>query len=332
MIGRRTFITLVGTTAVSGFVRARAERAERIARVGILMSYMESDPAAQSYANALQGGLAELGWQEGAHVRFERRWAAGDSDLMRAFAKELVDLPCDLIVANTTPATSAVHKETSSIPVVFVIVSDPVGAGFVASMSRPGGNITGFINIEGSMGGKWLELLKEAAPRLRRSAIMFNPDTAPGKGAYFLPAFEAAARALKVEPITVAVRSAADIEQTMGELARAGDAGLVVSADAFLFVQRQQIISLSLQHRIPVVNNNPDFARQGGVLSYGASSVDVFRRAAGYVDRILRGAKPADLPVQVPTKFELIINLKTARATGLTISESLLMRADEVIE
>ena len=263
---------------------------------------------------------------------FDRiRWAGGDTKRIEKFAKELVELRPDVILANTTPVTVALHRETRTIPIVFAIVSDPVGAGLVAKLSQPGGNITGFINIEALMGGKWLELLKEIAPGVRRAAIMFNPDTAPGGGSYFLPSFETAARSLGVEPITAAVRSDADIESAVTAL-RESDGGLVVSADGFMLVHRRSIISLTARNSVPAIFFTPAFPKDGGLLAYGANSLDVFRRAGPYVDRVLRGAKPGDLPVQVPTKFELVINLKTAKALGLTVPPTLLARADEVIE
>ena len=260
------------------------------------------------------------------------RWAAGNVDRMRMFAKELVDLQPDVILASTTPATAALQRETRTIPIVFVNVADPVGAGFVASLPRPGGNITGFINIEAAMAGKWLELLTEIAPGVKRAAIMFNPDTAPCGGSYYLPSFEAAARSFKVEPITAPVHSDAEIETVMTSLGREPGGGLVVMPDGFMFVHRAPIISLAARNNVPAVYSAPVFVRDGGLLSYGPDWADIFRRAASYVDRILRGAKPAELPVQLPVKFEMAVNLKTAKALGLTVPQSILLRADEVIE
>jgi putative ABC transport system substrate-binding protein len=272
-----------------------------------------------------------LGWNNGRNLRMDVRWAAGSVDRMRMFAKELVDLQPGVILANTTPVTAALRNETHTIPIVFVVVSDPVGAGFVASLARPGGNITGFINVEASFGGKWLELLKEIAPRVRRAAIMFNPDTAPGGGSYFLGSFESAAQSLGVEPITAPVRSVAEIESVMTRLGREPGGGLAVMSDGFMFIHRGSIISLAARGNVPAIYFDAALSKDGGLLSFGADLRDMFRRAASYVDRILRG-EPADLPVQVPTKFELVINLKTAKALGLTVPLTLQVRADEVIE
>jgi len=265
-------------------------------------------------------------------VQIDYRWAVGDVERMRMLARELIALQPDVIVTNTTPVTAAVHSETNTVPVVFVIVSDPVGAGFVASLSRPGGNITGFINVEGSFGGKWLDLLTEVAPQVRRVAMMFNPNTAPAGGTYFMPSFEAAARAHGVEPIAAPVRERDDIERVLTSLGREASSGLVVQADGFLLVNRTTIISLAARYNIPAIYPLRVWAQDGGLLSYGADNRDMFRRAAPYVHRLLRGAKPADLPVDLPTKFELVLNLKTARALGLTPSLTLQAIAEEVIE
>jgi putative ABC transport system substrate-binding protein len=260
------------------------------------------------------------------------RWAAGSVDRMRTFAKELVQLQPDVIVAGATPATAALQRETRAIPIVFVVVSDPVGAGFVTGLPRPGGNITGFTNVEVTMGGKWLAMLKEIAPRVRRVAIMFNPDTAPGGGAFFLGPFEAAARSLAVDPIMARVRSDVEIEAVIASLG-SEQAGLVIMPDSFMQVHQATVISLTARNNVPAIGADlPSFAKEGGLLSYGASFPDIFRRAAPYVDRILRGASPGDLPVQAPTKYELVINVKTAKVLGLTIPQTLLSTADEVIE
>jgi putative ABC transport system substrate-binding protein len=273
-----------------------------------------------------------LGWTDGRTVRMDVRWAAGSVDRMRTFAKDLVELRPDVIFASTTPGTAALQRETRTIPIVFVIVSDPVGAGFVAGLARPGGNITGFTNVEASLGGKWLEMLKEIAPRVRRVAIMFNPDTAPGGGAYFLEPFETAARSLAVEPIMARVRSDAEIEAAITSLGRE-QAGLVTMPDTFMQVHQGTVISLTALNNVPAIGADlPGFAKEGGLLSYGANFPDIFRRAAPYVDRVLGGANPGDLPVQAPTKYELVINLKTAKALGLDVPLHFQQLADDVIE
>jgi putative ABC transport system substrate-binding protein len=328
---RRDFITLLGGAAAWP-VAARAQQDERVRRIGALMGYDENDPEAKAFLSAFTQGLAELGWTE-RNVRIDVRWSAGNVDGMRMFAKVLVDLQPDLILAITTPATAALQRETRTIPIVFTNVSDPVGEGFVAGLPRPGGNITGFLTLVASMGEKWLELLTEIAPSAKRVAIMFNPDTAPGGGSYYLPTFEAAARSLKVEPITAPVRSAAEIESAMTSLGREPGGGLVVVPDGgFNFVHRLQIILSAARNNVPAVYWDSVFHRDGGLLSYGTDRVDIFRRSASYVDRILKGDKPADLPVQAPIKFEMGLNAKTAKALGLTIPPSILARADEVIE
>jgi putative ABC transport system substrate-binding protein len=282
--------------------------------------------------DAFVQGLAQLGWANARNVQIDVRWTGGDIGRMRTFAKELVELQPDVIFAGTTPVTAALQRETRTIPIVFVIVSDPIGSGFVRSLPRPGGNITGFINVEAAMAGKWLEMLKEIAPHIRRAAIMFNPDTAPGGGAYFLGPFEAAAQSLAVEPITARVSSDAEIEAEMASLGRE-QGGLVIMTDSFMDVHQRTLISLAARNSVPAIGADlPRFAKEGGLLSYGANFPDIFRRASPYVDRILRGANPDDLPVQAPTKYELIINLKTAKALGLDVPPILLARADEVIE
>jgi len=248
------------------------------------------------------------------------------------FAKELVNLQPDVILSHGTPVTHALQRETRTIPIVFVTVSDPVGDGFVASLPRPGGNLTGFIFAEAEMGGKWLELLTEIAPNVKRAAAMFNPDVAPQRGAYYLPSFEAAARSLKVEPITIPVHSDAEVETGIISFGHAPGGGLLAMPDNFLLVHRAPTILLAARNKVPAVYFHAVFAKDGGLLSYGPDNGDIFRRAAPYVDRILRGAKPAELPVQVPVKFEMAVNVKTAQALGLTIPQSILLRADQVIE
>jgi putative ABC transport system substrate-binding protein len=295
------------------------------------MGYAESDPLGQKLAQAFGQTLEELGWKAGQNVLLDYRWAAGNIDRMRMFANELVAWRPDVILANTTPVTAAFHQLTRTIPVVFVVVSDPVGEGFVTSLSRPGGNITGFLHLEASVGGKWLGLLKEVVPQLRSAAIMLNPDTAPDHGNFFLPAFETAAQSLGVQSTVAPVRSDPDIEAAIASLANETSSGLVIQSDGFVRVHRQTIIASTARYKIPAVYPLRVNAVDGGLMAYGPSYPDLFRRAAEYVDRILRGTKPEELPVQEPTKFELVINLKTAKALGITFPPSLLSIADEVI-
>jgi putative tryptophan/tyrosine transport system substrate-binding protein len=328
---RREFIAgFSGAAALP--VMARAQQNGRVQRIGILMPHHESDPDAKGYISAFLEELAASGWTDGRNVRMEVRWAAGNVDRMRILAKELVDLQSDAVLVTSTPATAALQQETRTIPIpiVFAGISDPVGAGFVASLPRPGGNLTGFINIEAALGGKWLELLTEIAPGVKRAAIMFNPKAAAGAGSYFLPSFEAAARLLRLQPIVAPVDSETERETVMGSLGQ-GD-GLVIPGDIFTVSHRTQIIRLAASNNVPAVYFQSSFAREDGLLSYGADQQDLFRRSADYVGRILRGAKPSELPVQVPTKFELVINLNTAKALRLPVPQSILLRADEVIE
>jgi putative ABC transport system substrate-binding protein len=329
---RRQFITLLGGAAATWPVMARAQQPGSMRRIGVLMGWSESDPEYRSRIDAFVQGLAQSGWVDGRNMRIEVRWTNGDVERAGVLAKDLVQLlQPDVIFTSTTPATAALQRETRTIPIVFAVVSDPVGAGFVASLPRPGGNVTGFINIEATMGGKWLELLKEIAPRLRRVAIMFNPDTAAGGGAYYLGPFEAAARSLAVEPTQARVHGDAEIEAAIAALGRE-QAGLVVMDDSFTSIHRGTIIAQAARNKVPAIFSIIYPPREGGLISYGISTLDLFRGAAGYVDRILRGAKPGDLPVQLPTKFDLVINLKTAKALGLDVPLSLQQRADEVIE
>jgi putative tryptophan/tyrosine transport system substrate-binding protein len=330
-VKRREFITLLGGTAAWPLA-ARAQQPDGMQRIGVLMAFEKNDPEGKAQLSAFTQAFQELGWTDGRNVRIYLRWAA-NFDQMRMFAKELVDLQPELILAHTTPVTAALQRETQTIPLVFVTNTDPLGAGVVASLSRPGGNITGFAYMEASMGGKWVELLKEIAPGVDRVATIFNPDTAPGRGSYFfLPSFEAAARSFKMAPIVVPVHSDADIETAITSLGREPGGGLAIMPDIFTLVHRAPIISGAARNNLPAVYQLHVFAREGGLLSYGVDAVDIFRRSASYVDRILRGDKPADLPVQYPTKFQLVLNLKTANALGLEVPPTLLARADEVIE
>jgi putative ABC transport system substrate-binding protein len=281
----------------------------------------------------LTAALEQLGWTDGQNIGIDIRWAAGNVERMKALAKELVGLPSDLLVAHTTQPVAALQRETRTIPIVFLVVSDPVGSGFVTSLPSPGGNITGFVNIESSLGGKWIEVLREVAPSVSRAALMFNPDTAP-YSKYYLEPFEAAARLRGIEPIAAPARTESDIERVITSLAGRPDAGLAVMPDVALSTQqnRNLIISLAARHRLLTVYPYRYWVADGGLVSYGIDQVDLYRRVPTYIDRILKGAKPAELPVQLPTRFELAVNLKTAKALGLTIPESFLLRADEVIE
>jgi ABC-type uncharacterized transport system substrate-binding protein len=330
MIRRRDFITLL-SGAATWPLAARAQQPGSIRRVGVLVGYAESDPTAQPRVTAFQQGLPELGWKEGHNIRIDIRFAAADPDRMRTYAAELIGMAPDVILAMTTPITAALLRQTRTIPIVFVIVSDPLGSGFVESLARPGGNATGFINLESSLVEKWIELLKEIAPQVSRAAMMFNPETAPYAGYYMRP-FEAAARSLGVEPIGAPVRDDADIERVIAALARDAKGGLIILTDIYTTARRESINRLTAFYRIPAVNSSAVITREGGLITYGVDTIDLFRRAAPYVDRILRGGKPGELPVQVPTKFEAIINLKTAKALGLTVPPSVILRADEVIE
>jgi ABC-type uncharacterized transport system substrate-binding protein len=326
---RRAFITLAGGAAATWPLSARAQRTDRMRRIGVLLGWSENDLVIRANFAAAVQRLAESGWVEGRNLLIDVRWTRGNLDQARAFASELVASQPDVIFTGTTPATAAVKTATSTIPIIFVVVSDPVGAGFVSSLSRPGGNITGFINIEAAMGGKWADLLKEIAPDLSRLAIMFNPETAP-YSERFLPSFDAAAQSLAVETIRVPVRSKDEIETSIASLGPR--TGLVVMTDSFLAVHRGTIILLVARNRIPAIFESYLFCKEGGLIAYGPDYPDMFRRAATYIDRVLRGAKPNDLPVEVPIKFELVINTSTAKALGLAIPDTLLTIANEVIE
>jgi putative ABC transport system substrate-binding protein len=329
-IKRREFITLLGGAAAAWSLAARAQQGDRVRRIGVLMSLDEDDPEVKSRLSAFTQALAKLGWTVGRNVRMDLRFYGGDDNRSRAFAQELVGRQPDIILASSTPATVAVQRETRTIPIVFVNVGDPVAGGLVRRLDRPSGNVTGFGILEASLGGKWLELLSEIAPGLKRVAIMFNPDTAPASA--YMPSFETAARLLKVEPIIAPIRSDVEIEMAIIALGREPGGGLVFVPDVFTLVHRAPIISAAARNNVPAVYGFSYFARDGGLFSYGVDQVDIFRRVATYVDRILRGAKPGDLPVQFPTKFETVVNLKTAKALGLAVPPSILVRADEQIE
>jgi ABC-type uncharacterized transport system substrate-binding protein len=329
---RRQFISLLGGAAAAWPFAARAQPPERVRRIGVLMGYAESDRQGQAFVAAFREGLQKLGWAEGRNIRFDTRWATpSDAESRQRFAKELVALQPDLILSHATPTTAALLQQTRTIPIVFVTVSDPVGSGFVASFPRPGGNVTGFTNIEPTMAGKWLELLKEIAPRVDRVAFLFNPATAP-YAEYYLNSFKAAAPSFAMEAIAAPVGDTSELDSVVAAQAREPNGGLVVMTDTFTSVHRVEITALAARYRLPTVYPYRFFAELGGLLSYGVDLTDNYRRAASYVDRILKGAKPGDLPVQAPVKFELVINLKTAKALGLDVPAQLQQRADEVIE
>jgi len=330
---RREFVALIGGATATWPLAPRAQQAGRIARIGMLVGSSESDPEGQRWVDAFLRGLSQLGWKRGSNLHIDLRWAGADLDQMQKFAKELVELKPDLIQTTTTPVTAAVLRATSTIPVVFSIVSDPVGSGFVQSFPHPGGNATGFVNIEASVGGKWLEILKEIAPHTSRVSIMFNPKTAP-QSAFYMKSLEPAAASMGLTLLVAPIGSGEQIEAAIVELAKDPNPGLIVAPDVFTYAeaQRNLIISLAAKYRIPTVYVFTLFVRTGGLVSYGVDNPDLLRRAAEYADRILRGAKPQDLPVQLPTKFETAVNLKTAKTLGLTVPMSLIATADVVIE
>ena len=328
---RREFIRGIGSTAVWPLA-AKAESNSPKRRIGLLMGYGEADAESQVRLKILRQALEKEGLKEGKNIQIDLRWANADAGLMERYAQELVALQPDVIVTNTTPVTAAVRRETKSIPVVFVIVADPEGEGFIDSLAHPASNMTGFLNFEGTIGGKWLELLREVAPNVQRVAFMFNPNTAARGGRFFGNAFELTARSVNITSVSMPVRSVSDIESSVAAFAAEPASGLVVSSDSFTTVQRKPIIALAAKYRLPAVYSLALFAADGGLLGYGSDARDQFARSASYVARILYGERPQDLPVQAPIKYELAINLKTAQALGLVVPLTLLARADEVIE
>jgi putative ABC transport system substrate-binding protein len=330
-MNRRKFIGLVGGAITSRPIPANAQLAARVRTVGVLMG-LADDAEARSRLMAFEQGLETEGWSIGQNLRIEYRYAEGDSARLQAFAKELVELNPDCIVGHSTPVVTALMHATRTIPIVFVLVSDPIGSGFVASMARPGGNITGFTILQASIAGKYVSMLKEIVPQLARVALMYNPNSVPDSGTFFSGAFMEAAAQYKVRAIIAQVHDPAEIENTITKLGGETGSGLVLVPDNFTTVHRELIISLTARFRIPAIYPYRYFAEAGGLLSYGADAVDLFRRASEYVGRILHGADPADLPVQAPTKFELVINLKTAKALGIVIPRILLAGAEQVIE
>jgi putative ABC transport system substrate-binding protein len=329
---RREFITLLGGVAVAWPLDARAQQPERVRRIGVLMAHAESDPEFQAYMAAFREGLRKLGWTEGRNIQIDSRWGAlDDAESRQRSAKELVALQPDLIVTQNTPTTASMLQQTHTIPIVFVTVADPVSSGFVESLARPGGNATGFTLMEPTITGKWLELLKEIAPRVNRAAYLFNPATTPYRDIYVNP-LKVAAASLGLEAIAAPVLDVSELESVVAAQARGPNSSLIVMPDGFMNVHRVEIIALAARYHLPTVCAWHFFAELGCLLSYGSEQRDHFQLAATYVDRILKGEKPADLPVQAPTKFELVINLKTAKALGLDVPWFLQQRADEVIE
>jgi putative tryptophan/tyrosine transport system substrate-binding protein len=327
---RREFIIFGGSAAAVWPLAAPAQQSNRLRVVGVLLAMAPDDPEAQLRVKAFETGLRELGWTEGRNLRLEYRWAPGDATLLRSQATELVGVAPDLILATSTPVLAALRQD-KPLPIVFVQVTDPVGGGFVPNLARPGGSLTGFTSFEFTIGSKWLEALKHVAPAITRVALIFNPDTAPFAHLFWQPV-EDAAPSFDAEPIQAPVRDVGEIERTIAAFARNANGGLMVLPDVSTTNHRDLIIALAARHRLPAVYPFRYFAASGGLMSYGSDLADVYRRAASYVDRILNGAVPGDLPVQAPTKFEFVINLKTANALGLAVPPRWLGRADEVIE
>jgi putative ABC transport system substrate-binding protein len=327
-VRRREFITLLGGAAAWPLA-ARAQPADRMRRIGILVS-AASDADAQVRIAVFQQGLHKLGWTDGRNIRSELRWGAGDTDRIQAYATELVGLKPDVIFSVGAPALAALHRATNTIPIVFTQVADPIGGGFVPSLARPGGNITGFTNHEYAMVGKWLEVLKEVAPRVAQVAVVHHPESPSSAG--YLREIGNAAASFGVQLIPGGVHNAAEIERVIEAFAREPNGGLIVLSDIATNVHRELIIALAARHRLPAVYLFRYFVTAGGLMCYGADVVDLHRRSTSYIDRILKGEKPRDLPIQAPTKFELVINLKTANALGLQVPPTLLARADEVLE
>jgi putative ABC transport system substrate-binding protein len=325
---RREFISLVGGVAAWPLM-ARAQPGEPMRRIGVLLNVAADDPESPARLTAFAQGLQELGWNDGRNVRIDFRWGGADVERIRRYAAELVALAPDVIVCSGSPTVAALEQATSTVPIVFVQVPDPVSSGHVESLARPGGNATGFATFEYGFGGKWLELLKEISPHVTRAAVLRDVALAAGSGQF--GAIQSVAPSLGVELSPVGVRDASEIERAVTAFARGSNGGLIVTGSSLTLFHRDLIVALAARYKLPAVYPYRYFATDGGLLSYGPNTVDPFRRAAGYVDRILKGEKPADLPVQAPTKYELVINLKTAKALGLTIPQTLLARADELI-
>jgi len=325
---RREFMAGLGSAVA---LAARAQQPDRMRHVGVLMNVVQEDPGGPADVMAFRHGLAELGWIEGRNIHIEFRWPGGDIDRVQTFAKELVRLRPDVLIGRSTPTTAALKQETTAIPIIFVNVTEPAEQGFVQSLARPGGNVTGFTNFEASIGGKWLQLLKEVDPRIARVAVIYNPQTAPFAG-LFLRSVESAAPTFAVEAVAMPIQSDADIESALAMFATQPSSGLIAIPDSFTGQHRDLIIALAARYRLPALYAIPSATPSGGLMAYAVDTRDTMQRAAGYVDRILKGAKPGDLPVQQAARFQLSINLKTAKAIGLDVSPNLLARADEVIE
>jgi putative ABC transport system substrate-binding protein len=329
MSTRRAFVTLLGGAAAAWPLVARAQQGERVRHIGMFMSTAEDDPESKVRVAAFLQGLERLGWSDGRNLRIDFRWPAGDTERIRRYAAEFAALSPEVVLATGATVGPLLHA-TRNVPIVFVVISDPVGAGFVDSLARPGGNATGFTTFEYSLSGKWLELLKQVAPHVTRVAVLRDSSGPSGIGQF--GAIQTVAPSLGVEVSPISMRDAGEIERALTGFARSSNAGLIVTGGALAVVHRDLIVTLARRHELPAVYFQRLFVTGGGLISYGMDFIDQYRRAAGYVDRILRGEKPAELPVQAPTKYELVINLKTAKALGLTVPEKLLVTADDVIE
>ena len=328
---RREFITLLGGAAATWPFTVRAQQSHRVRRIGVLMGFTAGDAEGMERARTIEQELQKLGWRDNYSARIDYRWPGGDTEQIQALARELASLSPDVLIADGTAAAVALRQVTRTIPIVFLIASDPVGLDIVQNLARPGGNATGVFSLEATMGGKWLELLKEIVPDLRRVAVIFNPDTGPLAPLY-LRSVETAATLFSVEATGISVHETSDVERAISSVAQERGSGLIVLPDAFTISRRKQIIALTAQHRLPTVYALRYFAADGGLVSYGPSPLAMVRQVGSYVDRILKGEKPADLPVQGPTKFDLALNLKTAKALGLAFPDKLFSTADEVIE
>jgi len=326
---RREFIGLLGGATTAWPLAVQAQQGEQIRRVGILSQYREGDAEGQTSIAALQRGLEDLGWREGHNIRFDIRWAAGDPNKARAFAKEMIGMAPDVIVPSSNLVTTIVQQETRTIPIVFILVGDPVGSGYVASMARPSGNVTGFAVVENEIAGKWVEILHEIAPQVSRVGFIFHPETSANVG--LLHAAEPAARS-GVKVIPLGVHDSSEIQRVITTFATEPGGGLIAAPHAITFANRDLIVELAARFRLPAVYAFRNFVTSGGLVSYGANPIELWRQGASYVDRVLKGAKPADLPALFPTKYELVVNIKTAKALGLDVPQNLLARADEVIE